>query len=1212
MPGTYRILVLVAFLVLLLGANKAGYAQNTSNQGTDFWVAYSGHVDGKLSRLTLFITSKVASTVRVTAGGVDLPPISVAANTAVPVYINPNVYTTYNEQSDGVSVNRGIHVTATAPIILYSHISRNARSAATMVLPTKALGNEYYTMAYNQMPSSTGPSAEYRVSQFTIVGVEDNTLTEITLPAGVNSISNASHLAGSTYQITLNKGDVYQFQSTKDVTGVKITTVGACKPIAVFSGSTKVGFCEQPGSIDGSGQDNLYQQLFPLSTWGKNYITAPFYNALHGVKDVIRILVGKDNTTVTVNGSTTNANGVALSNPYAKGSVITFSSSTPNTISATEPISVAQIQVSASCNPNNIDLNNQVLAIQVYPGDPELTILNPIEQTLSDITVYSAVSVTAAPTNIFKHYINVILKTADIPLFTLDNVAVPANEFTTINAEYSYLIKDVTVASATNPTHRIRCTGDGFVAIAYGYGNFESYAYLAGADIKNLTQFIEVRDPVSNQVAPSGCASQNFNLETTLSYQTAELRWDLADGQPEIVQLNPVFDRQYIQNGVTLYVYKLQTTVNYPIAGTKNIVVKSLNTGASLCGDYDIINLSFDVHALPTAVFTASPQACVNSGVTFADQSTPNGASIKQWIWDFKDGTVIVNTTAGAPFTHVYSLPGDYQPVLTLITQDDCSITSAPQSVHITPLPLAQFSFSQPRCAGQAIQFSDASTTPEGTIVQWEWDFGDGQTSTLRNPQHAYAAAGNYLVQLKVKTNLGCEKISAIDTVLVSALPLVNFQVPDFCLSDISATFTNLSTSADGSTANLSYLWNFGDAANATLSNPNTSTLRDATHAYLSAGDYSISLTVTTAEGCALTEVKNFRVNGVNPVADFEIVNPSGLCSKEVVSFINRSYVSGFGEVTRLEWYFDYVNQPSQVLVDEDPSPNKVYTFKYPTFNASIPRNYSVRLVAYSGGVCVSLETIKVISVKGVPQVNFSALANVCQEITPFQITQASELHSFSGTYRFSGTGVSSSGRFSPLVAGVGTHTIKYVFTAQNGCADSASRSISVFATPVISAGRDTIILAGGTVQLQAIAAGSGLTYQWSPSMYLTDPAIANPIASPNEDILYTVTVSSNQGCLAADDVFIKVLQMPEIPNAFTPNADGYNDVWNIRYLESYANATVEIFNRYGQQLFYSMGYATPWDGRSKGQELPMGTYYYIINPGNGRKAMSGAVTIIK
>ena len=85
-----------------------------------------------------------------------------------------------------------------------------------------------------------------------------------------------------------------------------------------------------------------------------------------------------------------------------------------------------------------------------------------------------------------------------------------------------------------------------------------------------------------------------LHSETTLPYPTTELRWDLADGLSEIIQTNPTIDRQYILNGVTLYVYKLQTAVNYPTAGIKNIVVKSLNPGASLCGDYDIINLNFE------------------------------------------------------------------------------------------------------------------------------------------------------------------------------------------------------------------------------------------------------------------------------------------------------------------------------------------------------------------------------------------------------------------------------------------------------------------------------------------------------------------------------------------------------------------------------------------------------------------------------------------
>lgn len=1202
----YRFLYAFSVLLSLLAFSKPTFAQNTSNEGTDFWVAYAGHVDGTNSRLTLFITAKVAASVNITVGGVPYAgnPVQVLANQAVPVYINPNVYTNVYIDGEGTRLNRGIHVTSTAPIILYSHISNAARSAATMVLPTRALGNEYYAMAYNQMPSTTGLFAETRVSEFTLVGVEDNTRVKFSLPVGVNSIANTTYIGGFSYEIDLNQGDVFQFQSTKDVTGVKIITVGACKPLAVFSGSTKVGFCEDPGSISGSGQDNLYQQLFPVTTWGKNYLTAPFYNALNGVKDIIRILVGTDNTTVTVNGSTTTANGVTLANPYAKGSIITFSSSTPNTISATEPISVAQIQVSASCNPNNRDLNNQV-----FPGDPEMTILNPIEQTLKDITVYSAVSVAAAPTNIRKHYINVILKTADIPVFTLDNVGVPASQFTAIDADYSYLIKDVTTASATNPTHRIKAP-NGFLAIAYGYGNYESYAYLAGADIKNLNQFIQVRDPVNNTIATSACAGQSFTVETTLPYPTTDLRWDLADGLSEIIQTNPTIDRQYILNGVTLYVYKLQTAVNYLTPGIKNIVVKSLNPGASLCGDFDIINLAFEVNALPTADFTASSEACVDAGVTFADRSTPNGTAIRKWIWDFKDGTILETTVAGAPFSHVYTTAGDYLPTLTLITQDDCSITSAPQPVHITALPIAQFTFSTPLCEQNSIQFTNLSSTAEGTITTWKWDFGDGQQSALREPAHTYAGPGTFLVSLTVKTNLGCEA-TYTESLIVAALPVVDFDVPDFCLSDVSARFTNLATNADGSTSNLIYAWDFGDAARSSPANPNTADSRNPSHNYSLPGDYIISLTVTTADGCSKTETKNFRVNGINPIADFEVVNATDLCSSNAVSFVNKSSVPGFGDITRLEWYFDYLNQPTRMEFDENPLPNKVYTHQYPISHSQIPLNYTVRLLAFSGGVCVT-EISKVITVKGVPEVSFTALPNVCQENSPFQLTQATELHGFAGLEEFTGPGVSSSGRFNPSLAGVGTHTITYTFTAANACSSSATSTITVYPTPTVNAGRDTTILAGGAVQLQSRASGTGLTYQWTPITNLSDPTILNPIASPDLDVLYTLTVTSSEGCVAADNIFIRVLQLPEIPNAFTPNADGYNDVWNIRYLNSYTNPTVQIFNRYGQQIYYSVGYANPWDGRFNGEDLPMGTYYYIVNPGNGRKVMAGSVTLIK
>lgn len=84
------------------------------------------------------------------------------------------------------------------------------------------------------------------------------------------------------------------------------------------------------------------------------------------------------------------------------------------------------------------------------------------------------------------------------------------------------------------------------------------------------------------------------------------------------------------------------------------------------------------------------------------------------------------------------------------------------------------------------------------------------------------------------------------------------------------------------------------------------------------------------------------------------------------------------------------------------------------------------------------------------------------------------------------------------------------------------------------------------------------------------------------------------------------------IPNTFTPNGDGINDTWNIKNLKAYPNCTVNIYTRYGENIFVSVGYGIPWDGRYKGSYLPQGTYYYIIKPEDGRKILSGSVSIIR
>jgi gliding motility-associated-like protein len=97
---------------------------------------------------------------------------------------------------------------------------------------------------------------------------------------------------------------------------------------------------------------------------------------------------------------------------------------------------------------------------------------------------------------------------------------------------------------------------------------------------------------------------------------------------------------------------------------------------------------------------------------------------------------------------------------------------------------------------------------------------------------------------------------------------------------------------------------------------------------------------------------------------------------------------------------------------------------------------------------------------------------------------------------------------------------------------------------------------------------------------------IATPKTTPLDDITYKLYLTGIGGCTVSDEIFIKVLRSPEVPNAFSPNGDGINDTWRIKYLESYPGATVEVFNRYGQRVFYSTGYDVEWDGNCKWQTI--------------------------
>lgn len=116
-------------------------------------------------------------------------------------------------------------------------------------------------------------------------------------------------------------------------------------------------------------------------------------------------------------------------------------------------------------------------------------------------------------------------------------------------------------------------------------------------------------------------------------------------------------------------------------------------------------------------------------------------------------------------------------------------------------------------------------------------------------------------------------------------------------------------------------------------------------------------------------------------------------------------------------------------------------------------------------------------------------------------------------------------------------------------------------------------------------------------------------------DYPITLIVSNGSNCSparATKSIHIADIMVLKMPNAFTPNGDGINDTWEIKYLDSFPGCTINIFSRNGKKVFSSIGYPVPWDGRTNNSILPVGVYYYIIDPKNGRKTISGYITVIK
>lgn len=397
--------------------------------------------------------------------------------------------------------------------------------------------------------------------------------------------------------------------------------------------------------------------------------------------------------------------------------------------------------------------------------------------------------------------------------------------------------------------------------------------------------------------------------------------------------------------------------------------------------------------------------------------------------------------------------------------------------------------------------------------------------------------------------------------------------------------------------------WDFGDGTPIVV-RPNGNPVQ---HTYATFGTFVVKLNVVTSNGC-VSVAKTMSVE-VKPLARPNFSFPAISCLPNAnIQFTNLSSIPDGtqGSFTYLWNFGDPGSGPVNTSTATNPS--HIYTALGP---------YSVNLQVTSGAGCIQDTTIVLNTLHPQPIASFTTdKIDVCIG-GAIQFTSTSS--GADGTitqwvWDMDNGNTRNQPSFSYTYSTVGTYNVShYIVNSFNCRSTTATTTVSINPYPVADAGPDKLMLEGGQTQLTPVNNNTmPITIRWRPSSFLSDSTILSPIARPTDDIYYTLYLVTDKGCAAQDVVFVKVLKTPIVPNIFSPNGDGVHDTWVIPYLDSYPGCTVEVVNRYGQLVFRSVGYPTPWDGRINGNPAPVGTYYYVIDPKNGRKRVAGYVDIIR
>jgi len=202
-------------------------------------------------------------------------------------------------------------------------------------------------------------------------------------------------------------------------------------------------------------------------------------------------------------------------------------------------------------------------------------------------------------------------------------------------------------------------------------------------------------------------------------------------------------------------------------------------------------------------------------------------------------------------------------------------------------------------------------------------------------------------------------------------------------------------------------------------------------------------------------------------------------------------------------------------------------------------------------------------------------------------------------------------------------YLVSFTAGTDRGCRSTRSREITVYNNPLIDLVKDTVITLGQPFKPDPLAYStflspvSGYSYQWFPAGGLDNPLIRDPVISGNLDNTYYLATQNEHGCLTMDTLRIKYVRGPEIyvPNAFTPNGDGRNDIFRPIPVGIITLIFFRVFDRWGNQVYQTREYMQGWDGTINGSPAPVGSYVWEVQgkDENGRIFFkSGTVILIR